>query len=464
MKKSVISLVGGIVFATLYYQVSLGQNTLIYGIFLIIIYAIVRPQAVLKKTSLAIAATVLATAIAVTYHGSGLSIFCYFTSCFLFVGSMAPKRCSLYVKWLNGLYSFVFGSFDHFIYQRETTNSDLPEIRYWFLVKLIGIPLILVLLFTYFYSSSNPIFSGWLDRLDYSFINVGWFFMVILGVFATWNLVNPGTIDQLTDMDDNASDHLEKIAINASEKPKLLDSIRIGKWCMISLNTLLALVLVTEVLFILQIHEVDQAHLLSEAVHKGVGSSIVSIVIAISILLFFFHGKINFVKENHILKTLSILWIALNTILVICVVVKNYQYTFLYGVTLKRLGVFLYLTLCLIGLFTTYIKINSLRTNTYLIRRNVLAGFVLLSIASLANWSAIITRFNIDQNHIDYGQLYRLYPQNVLELQEANLENQVLGSIYLPQKSLSDKKQQREWVEFNYTFYRAQKQLAHGEN
>lgn len=118
-------------------------------------------------------------------------------------------------------------------------------------------------------------------------------------------------------------------------------------------------------MFILNIKDFAASEL-SDAVHSGVYASIVSIILAVVIIAIFFRGSINFIRENGTLKTLTFIWIGLNSLLIASIFTKTYLYIDQYGLSMKRIGVVVYLTLCLIGLFTTFLKVQHQLNFVYL--------------------------------------------------------------------------------------------------
>lgn len=108
-----------------------------------------------------------------------------------------------------------------------------------------------------------------------------------------------------------------------------------------------------------QFYEVSKTPVqLSEETHERVNAVILSIVMAVLVIMFYFKSGFNFDPKAKLMKMLAGIWIVLNAILVLSAVVKNYEYIISYGWTYKRLGVFAFLLLALIGLALTFIKIQ----------------------------------------------------------------------------------------------------------
>ena len=110
----------------------------------------------------------------------------------------------------------------------------------------------------------------------------------------------------------------------------------------------------------------------SSAVHEGTDALILSILLAMAVLLFFFRGNINFLRKNQLLRQLAYIWIFQNALLVITVAIRNYYYISDCGLTMKRIGVYAFLLATLFGLFTFFIKILEKKSSFYLVRINCL--------------------------------------------------------------------------------------------
>ena len=88
---------------------------------------------------------------------------------------------------------------------------------------------------------------------------------------------------------------------------------------------------------------------LSNEIHQRIATVIVSIVCAIGIILFYFKSRINLKSEGRSLYLLSLVWIILNAVLVFSAFTKNGEYILRYGLTFKRISVFLFLIIFFIS-------------------------------------------------------------------------------------------------------------------
>ncbi|HLO44457.1 MAG TPA: DUF4173 domain-containing protein [Leadbetterella sp.] len=140
---------------------------------------------------------------------------------------------------------------------------------------------------------------------------------------------------------------------------------------------------------------------MSKLVHSGTYLLIISVIISIIVLLFFFKGELNFHKKSKILVVLAITWIAQNAILVGSVFIRNYKYVEMYGLTHKRIGVCIFLTLTLVGLFTITWKIIKKQNFNFIFIYNSWAFMVVFLIVSFIDFDKIIAENNLKRPNCD---------------------------------------------------------------
>ena len=134
---------------------------------------------------------------------------------------------------------------------------------------------------------------------------------------------------------------------------------------------------------------------LSDETHDRVNAVILSIVMAVLVIMFYFKGKFNFDNKARTLKLLATIWIFLNALLVISAFAKNSEYIFSLGITYKRLGVYAFLILAFIGLILTFIKIRQQKTNAFLFNHMSWYFYGTVLAASFINWGNLATVYNI---------------------------------------------------------------------
>jgi uncharacterized membrane protein len=147
-----------------------------------------------------------------------------------------------------------------------------------------------------------------------------------------------------------------------------------------------------------QFFEVVEKTNLSSDTHERVNAVIFSILMAVGVILFYFKGGFNFDEKATTLKRLAKVWIVLNVTLIISAIIKNSEYVSFYGLTYKRLGVYAFLILAIIGLVYSFLKITKQKTNAYLVNQMVWYFYATILICSFVNWGNLITNYNISVN------------------------------------------------------------------
>ncbi|QXP59927.1 DUF4173 domain-containing protein [Olleya sp. HaHaR_3_96] len=393
--KHLILIIASLCFSFLFYQQSIGLNLSLFSIISIgILWWHNKPQ-FKNQTTIIYASIYLITAILVFIHATALAIFTNIFSFFTLIGCVSSNKNSIYVQWINGFYSVIAGYF-----HRKFDNKDTPEqtilkkdidILHW--AKLVGIPLVFIIIFILLYKNGNPIFEDVITKINFNFINLQWSLMTVLGYFLLNNISQPATIEPATTLDLNTANLLIERK-NTSEEKNKKDN-QLGTTLLAFLNVLIVFYSITDLMYLLT-NTVDSANHLSMQVHNGINALIASIVIAILTILFFFRSDLNFYKKNKTIKNLAYLWIGLNIILILLISIKNYQYVSAFGFTYKRLGVFAYLLLTFFGLITTFIKVFKIKNLWYLFRVNTQIAFAICILSATINWDYSITEFNIN--------------------------------------------------------------------
>ena len=403
-------------FSTLFYKQDLGLNLSLFSLLTILILAANKKEAFYNKTVIVKALAFSITGMAVFLYKSNLAITANVVSFFILVGSISEHKASLYINWLNGCYTTTAAFFHRLYEQSDKTGNPSRKQRmdYIHRLKVIGIPLVVLIIFIGLYKNGNPMFNDLISKIDFDFINFQWVLFGLLGYYLFNNISSPIAVNPITTMDLST----ENTLLQAKEVPvkKLENEKQLGTILMSLLNVLIAFFLITDIVYVLQ-QDVTNANELSHQVHSGVNALIASIVFAIVIILYFFRANLNFYKDNATLKRLTYLWIALNVFLVVIIAFKNYQYIHSFGITYKRIGVNIYLLLTSIGLFTTLIKVYSIKNLWYLLRINMQTAFAVLIVASLFNWDRIITHYNLNYaKATDVEYLINLSDNNTLLL------------------------------------------------
>jgi hypothetical protein len=133
---------------------------------------------------------------------------------------------------------------------------------------------------------------------------------------------------------------------------------------------------------------------------------IVSALLSIGILLFFFRENLNHFSGNKRLHQFSNIWICQNIFMLVSVGLRNMHYVSQYGLTYRRIGVFIFLIITGLALFFLFRKINLRKTFFYHVRTCGWSVFGTLLIAGFINWDLVIARYNVSPGvKHDYGYI-----------------------------------------------------------
>ncbi|MFC0605991.1 DUF4153 domain-containing protein [Winogradskyella pulchriflava] len=416
--KKLLLFIGALLFSTLFYGKSIGLNLFLFSITTLIVLFANNKDDFKSKRTIIYSSLYLATGLAVFFHDSSVAIIANFVSFFTLIGLLSENKSSIYVNWLNGLYTTIAGLFHRNFSINEVTQKveSKKDIDFMHLAKLIFIPAVIVIIFIALYQNGNPLFNDLIDKIDFSFINIQWLLFAGLGYYLFSNIHKPVEVEPATELDlktGNTLTQTSKFSI-----PKLKQENQLGIILISLLNVLIVIFLITDITFILTNLDI-RASVFSTQVHSGINALIASIVMAIIILLYVFRGNLNFYKDNKTVKRLAFTWIILNAILVCSITIKNGQYIYYFGLTYKRIGVLIYLTLAITGLITTLLKIDKVKNIWYLLRLNTKAAFVVLILASTVNWDYHITNYNFNYaKSIDLNYLIDLSNNNTFLLKE----------------------------------------------
>jgi hypothetical protein len=355
----------------------------------------------------------LSNAFATYFIHSGFSIVLFYISLLYFIGVNYNIQLSLPLGLVQSLYSF-FTGFYHIIesvlqFFRKKKESD----RHRGLIRFIIIltPLIIGLIFLKLYQNADETFAEWtafinLDWISWGFI--GMYFILSYVLFGLYFFHGATEIDQTENKYKNTilsgyTDHVQQFL-------GLMNERKIAMSLLITLISLLLIYNVVDLRFIfVELPNPAPTIRYSDLLHGGVNSLITSIILVILIITFIFRGELNF-QRNKTLKTLTLIWLTLNIIMIITTGIKNYAYISHWGLTYKRIGVYIYLILALSGIIFTFIKVLRVKSFWYLLRNTSLAFMVVFTLVGFFNWNKIIVENNLKLpiSRIDFHYLNSL--------------------------------------------------------
>lgn len=305
------------------------------------------------------------------------------------------------------------------------------------IMAFVLIPLILISVFFGIYAAGSDHFAALFTdyELDINLWQV--FCLSVLGFFIAFNFWN-FAVEKLIYKNHH---YLDNDFQKSAQEPKStysfldLDAERTsGIVSFFCLNILLVFFIITYNYE--QFYEVSKTPVqLSEETHERVNAVIMSIIMAILVIMFYFKSGFNFDPKAKLLKILAKVWIVLNAILILSAAAKNYEYIINYAFTYKRLGVFAFLLLSLVGLGLTFIKIQRQKRNAFLFNTMAWYFYGTILICSYINWGGFITSQNMKRK--DFAVNYHLGAVNFSEkslLKYANEKNNSKLKIEIQKK------------------------------
>jgi hypothetical protein len=468
-------LISGLAYGVLFYQQDFGTNFLIYSIIQLIgIFLISEKEKRNKHWWLSFAGVVIAAA-GVFLNGSFLAVFANVVSLFVLAALTIESRSSIVVSIIQSIYSVLTGLLFIItdIADKAMDKSGIKSKSRGFKNFVIFLASTgVALLFFALYRNANPAFEEFTNQIDLSFISMGWIGFTLLGYYFIYQMYKHNRIKDLETYDLNAADHImAKLEPSQIEGMMSVESeVKWAKTLLIMLNILLVMVLLVDACYFSGLYELSSEVSHSASVHQGIDALIFSIILAVSVILFFFKGRLNFMDNNKTVKLLALTWVVQNVVLVVFTGLKNVEYVQEYFLTYKRIGVFIYLVCCVVGLVYTFLKIYEIRSNWFLVRRVGWSLYALAIVTPIINWDALIINYNFSASatkpeNLDINYMMKLpkvnYPLIQQNLRNYNgvIEKDVIQQLNSVNEHPSDY-YVSDWRSFNVRKYLAFKSIS----
>jgi len=421
---------GGLLFNYLFWMEQLAINLLLFSIFIISILYLNKEIAWPKKILL-ICFSHLFAAILVVYNQSILAIISYYISLVVFIGFLhAQLLRSIFTAILAGFVQILCAPFNltQRLIQIKIGNFSIKPILKP--IKYIILPIFVLIIFTIVYSIANPVFSAYLDNFTtgiatvltkiftffFADLSFARFMHVILGILFTAGLVLAFKDNILEREELSLNENLLRnrnrkmyAGFSFDIKEIFAGSLMKRKMALKTENIIGIISFLTLNLLLLFLNGIDIATLwfklgnpetligknYSAELHEGTNALILSVFMAMLVILYFFSGNLNFFSKNKTIRILAYIWIIQNAFLVASVFLRDFHYIDMHGLTYKRIGVIIFLILCIVGLITVYIKVAKQKTLFYLCKVNGSIWYVLLLFFTLVNWDVFIVNYNI---------------------------------------------------------------------
>jgi len=452
LKTGLTALSLGLAYALLFYHAEIGLNLFLFDALLIGLTLWARPDLAQHKSFIWSVGGLLFAAGSVVIVHSDAAVFAHHLTYFLVLGfAQARELRFIWFGLLLGLEGMLAAPIRWFkswqLARRRREHQDGPTALPW--LKQALVPALVVIPFLALYLGGNDKFSLGLDSLLYRFERLAisgqvlWtLFLTIFGLLLTLGFFVPITrISRLVKWQSKFRDDMvrkPKKRIPATStavqrplhprpRPKnvprnslaLKGEYRQAVITFGLLNLLLAVVNATDLRYVWLDTGTLSAVELSAYVHGGTWSLVFSIVLAMAVILYYFRGNLNFLKNSPYLAPLAKLWVAQNGLLALSVGIRNWHYVDAYGLAYGRVNIAFVLLLILFGLYTLFRKVRDRLTLTYLLQTNGMAAWLCLLLFAAINWPGVITRVNLatqTTEEVDWEYLRYLPEQNTFLL------------------------------------------------
>ncbi len=465
----------------------MGVNSLIFTLIMLPILFYVHPEGQKSKPALITALGTFLTAILIVWNNSLLTKIIHMLSFLTLVGFVQARVLRfVWFAFLLGLLNIsIFPKKISQIFPQEGIFSNTPRAAFRSF-RLSILPLLVIGLFYLIYYYANPAFSNLSDQFWTGFFNLFSFdislarlLFFLSGFIITggmiWKYAAPYFERKQAEKQENLLRTREQSTLKDGFKTfrtfsmiGLKNEHAMGFGLIISLNLLLLLVNILDIVYVWFGEAPENPLALKQYVHEGTYLLILAILLAMSVVLFFFRKNLNFYPKNDTLRLLCYIWIAQNAVLAASVFVRNATYINTCGLAYKRIGVMVFLALTLFGLYTLFLKIRDKKTFYFLLHRNAWALYFVLVLTTVMNWDVFITRYNLNagtKNGIDAEFLLLEVSDKNLFLLEENIDRLVMESTspgFQNKKNIVDvldrkrkvfEREQEElsWLSWNYS-------------
>jgi hypothetical protein len=476
---------GAVLFNIVFWQEKFGLNMLLFDAFLLGAIFFLYPQARHYSTVRWLSLGHLTCLAMVLVHNTALSVIANTITLLLLAGFAEYAHRSVWYAGGSMFMNFIMvpASFVQPIQLKGVKGVKPRSISR--LIRFALFPVIIALVFFAIYLSGNTVFSKlveaasqYLEKYFINFINVfslQRLLFTLFGLLLTAVILLKSNMDYFSRRDAAQTDNLQRNRVTQRKHragaffgfiEMLMGRMATGMMALKNENTtgILSLALLNTLLLVINIIDINYLWFnftyndnqpVYKMVHEGTEMLILSIVLAMAILLFFFKGNLNFYRRNKWLKYGAYAWIIQNTMLVSSVLLRDYYYILKHGLAYKRIGVLFFLLMVLIGLITVFIKIWARKTNYFLFRVNAWAGVIVLVLTTTIHWDEMIASYNLqrkDQVPLDAEFLLSLSDKTLplLHNNTAALPQHDIKLLQRREAYFLQKQESYSWLSWNY--------------
>lgn len=399
-----------LLFNLFFWEEKVALNLVFFGVLAGTAILFLQKGAISRNTVRVTAGGTLLAGLFVLLYATDIARTAFFLSFATFIGFVySPKMRSVPFAFLGGIGNFFAGWFglvstlDDAVKNRKRRK----RLRLGRTIALVTIPILLIVLFAGLFAGANPRFGKLFQVITVDFFS--WFLQIFDHIepvrilfFGFSILVCVGILfryrfKRMENFDAHAKQNLHRrrkkrnfpFRMNA-----LRQEYKIALLTVISINALTLVNNIIDINWIWFNFELEPDFSLKQFVHEGTYLLIVSILLAMGVMFYFFRGNLNFLHKNKTLRIAAYVWIVQNCIMVVSVAMRNYHYIDFHGLAYKRIGVIFFLALTAFGLVTLFLKIRQRKTFYHVVRVNAWATYAVMLFLAMVNWDGFMTSYN----------------------------------------------------------------------
>ena len=430
----------GIIFVYLFKGQQAGVNVLLFNLVLLGgLYASGRLSSG-NRLQLMLSFGALVSALMVLIYGSSMAMAGNVFSLILLMGILADLRITLLLNGFTAsVYAVVSAPFNyigHMFINTGNKSSGRSIVRF---ILIFITPLLILFLFVLLYANASPFFNKFTGNFIQHFrtflellsryISPASFWIFVAGMIISIGFLygKSGRMPLLFS-EANGMNLYRKRKPFHGRTSSLKTEYRSGIVLLILLNVLIAIMNVLDIYNVWLFFE-WKGEFLKQFVHEGTWLLIISILISIAIVLYYFRGNLNYYPRRKLMLRLALLWMAQNALLVVSVGIRNMWYIHHYNLAFRRIGVYAFLLLTLFGIATVMYKVLNRKSLKYLFHYNGIAAYVILICFGFFNWDKIVASHNVRHTDTAFFHTNFMLSLNSSALPELNQSLKRLDDI-----------------------------------
>ena len=281
MNKKTISIIClTAIYSLFFYEQHVGLNFLLFTLSVLGLFFFQYKNTFKEKSVLLLSVAAIFTASFAVVHGSNLSMWATIVSLMVIPGVVINKRSNVFIDFSTTLVN-IAASVIFMIIEMVDSGKNGEGKGFLRLLKYL-VPFVFVIIFFFIYRAMNPLFEKFTQEIA-EIISLGWFFFTLGGFVLIYSLYKQKRAKEIDNWEKNW-------LINIIE-----DNVKVPKWnesvafvlLFIVLNLMLISVNIMDINYLYIGEGMPDGLAHKHFVHKGVGMLILSILLGISILMYF---------------------------------------------------------------------------------------------------------------------------------------------------------------------------------